>query len=206
MTMQRHLIDDKGRIWEVASDTYSTPHAVVILPIDSIYETSPEELLEIINNILVPKALQAKAEDLAHHLNEHESEIRKGYAPYDIATVEKMTSTLSPFTEFENIAHALCLVNLVRQQLLQKAQKAIERENKKPQTRIIRNEIAANYESHFMKIGRRDGFHCQHCNATTNIQIDHIQPVSKGGNNDLTNLQLLCGSCNIKKSDKEVSA
>lgn len=206
MTTQRRLIDDKGRIWEVASDTYSTNQAVVILPIDSIYEASPEELLEIINNTLIPRALETKAEELAYHLNGHESEIRKGYAPYDLATVEEMTATLSPFTESEDIAHAQSLVNLVKQQLLQKAQKAIEREKKKPQTRIIRNEIAANYESHFMKVGRRDGFHCQHCNATTNIQIDHIQPVSKGGNNDLTNLQLLCGSCNIKKSDKEVSS
>lgn len=72
MTMQRRLIDDKGRIWEVASDTYSTNQAVVILPIDSIYEAPPEELLEIINNILVPKALQAKAEDLAQRRYQHE--------------------------------------------------------------------------------------------------------------------------------------
>ena len=34
------------------------------------------------------------------------------------------------------------------------------------------------------------------------MDVDHIKPLSKGGTNDLDNLQLLCRRCNAKKSNK----
>lgn len=49
---------------------------------------------------------------------------------------------------------------------------------------------------------KRLGGKCQHCGTTTNITIDHILPVSKGGTNHIGNLQPLCGSCNTRKLDK----
>lgn len=38
--------------------------------------------------------------------------------------------------------------------------------------------------------------------ADVKIHIDHIMPLSKGGKHDDANLQLLCSSCNLKKSSK----
>jgi len=35
------------------------------------------------------------------------------------------------------------------------------------------------------------------------ITIDHIHPISKGGTNDISNLQFMCRNHNSKKSDKE---
>lgn len=43
---------------------------------------------------------------------------------------------------------------------------------------------------------------CRQCPAKTNLEIDHVQPISKGGTSDIENLQVLCRSCNRKKRTK----
>lgn len=40
---------------------------------------------------------------------------------------------------------------------------------------------------------------CVKCATDNDLTIDHIVPVSRGGTNDLWNLQTLCRSCNSKK-------
>ena len=45
----------------------------------------------------------------------------------------------------------------------------------------------------------RDGGHCCHCGSSTEIQYDHIIPLSRGGSSNVENLQLLCGPCNRSK-------
>lgn len=67
-----------------------------------------------------------------------------------------------------------------------------------------RQYIAKNYDSIFVQIGRRDGFHCAACKTTHDLQIDHVMPLALGGDNQLSNLQLLCASCNLSKSDSEI--
>ena len=47
----------------------------------------------------------------------------------------------------------------------------------------------------------KTGRWCKRCNATTDLHIDHIWPRSKGGQNWLINLQVLCSKCNWSKSD-----
>lgn len=43
---------------------------------------------------------------------------------------------------------------------------------------------------------------CELCGSWEDIQIDHIEPVSKGGDNDWTNFAGLCASCNKSKGAK----
>lgn len=45
----------------------------------------------------------------------------------------------------------------------------------------------------------RDGGKCKKCASIENIEYDHVHPVSKGGNSDLENIQLLCRPCNRSK-------
>jgi 5-methylcytosine-specific restriction enzyme A len=51
-------------------------------------------------------------------------------------------------------------------------------------------------------IFERDGYKCKKCGSIERLTVDHIKPITKGGNNDLGNLQTLCLGCNIRKKDK----
>ena len=52
------------------------------------------------------------------------------------------------------------------------------------------------------RILKRFNNKCNYCKSLENLEIDHIIPVSKGGKADEINLQVLCRSCNRKKSNK----
>jgi len=43
---------------------------------------------------------------------------------------------------------------------------------------------------------------CKICLSKENLTVDHIHPYSKGGSNQVDNLQCLCWKCNRLKSDK----
>ena len=54
------------------------------------------------------------------------------------------------------------------------------------------------------EVFKRDSFTCQYCGRVAPnvvLEIDHIEPVSKGGGNELLNLISSCYECNRGKSD-----
>jgi len=51
----------------------------------------------------------------------------------------------------------------------------------------------------------RDGGRCRKCGRSSNLEIDHIVPVSRGGQTQELNLQTLCRRCNRAKSKKLVA-
>ncbi len=66
-----------------------------------------------------------------------------------------------------------------------------------------------------LQVLKRDHFTCQSCgkspasypdleiDAVPKLEIDHVQPHSKGGSDDLENLQTLCFLCNRGKGNSE---
>ena len=56
-----------------------------------------------------------------------------------------------------------------------------------------------------MEVLRRDSSQCVCCGRKppeVSLEVDHMIPFSKGGSNDLSNLQTLCFDCNRGKSDR----
>lgn len=52
------------------------------------------------------------------------------------------------------------------------------------------------------EVWRRDRAKCVECGSSEKLEYDHIIPRSKGGSDTTRNIQLLCESCNRKKSSK----
>jgi len=61
---------------------------------------------------------------------------------------------------------------------------------------------AKRYKLRKAMLARGDKPVCVYCGSKERISIDHIQPMIRGGTNDLSNLQFLCRSCNSRKKDK----
>lgn len=58
------------------------------------------------------------------------------------------------------------------------------------------------YKRAFKTIAKKYKFKCVTCGTDKNLTLDHIKPVSKGGTDDFSNLQLMCRSCNSRKGAK----
>lgn len=58
------------------------------------------------------------------------------------------------------------------------------------------------------EVFKRDSFKCQYCGASAPekiLEVDHINPVSKGGDNSITNLITACFDCNRGKGKRKIN-
>ena len=80
------------------------------------------------------------------------------------------------------------------------AQKKACRRRRDLRLRNARCEIAHTEAEWRTLLSRHDG-RCAHCGTAEDITRDHIIPISKGGTDDIGNIQPLCRPCNSRKSD-----
>ena len=52
------------------------------------------------------------------------------------------------------------------------------------------------------RVLKRFNNQCCHCGSGDRLEVDHIIPVSKGGEHSEENFQILCKTCNLKKGSK----
>lgn len=98
-------------------------------------------------------------------------------------------------TQDRNVKKALEIIK-------EEYQKMVEKAHKKMFIRARRSEFAKNRDHLMLALIQRDGFKCAECGTVDGLTIDHILPLSKGGSDDLDNLQLMCQTHNSKKGDR----
>lgn len=103
-----------------------------------------------------------------------------------------------PLTEFvEDLDHQRQLGEIRIKRI-----KVILLHNKKTKPKRKRTNIPRGMRHEVFK---RDNYTCVECGASKDdgatLHVDHKVPVSKGGTDELSNLQTLCSDCNLNKSD-----
>jgi len=83
-----------------------------------------------------------------------------------------------------------------------KKRERVEGEAKRHYSRKRRNQFAEERPDLMLALIERDGYQCKNCGNQENLTVDHIIPLSKGGSDNLDNLQILCQSCNSSKGDR----
>jgi hypothetical protein len=218
VSVKRYITLPDGRRWAVTAelkeignfciqrDNLFSPgivtHAQVVVPIEGIYEMSDEEIGQQVR-ALAYHARAALAENHAEHIVFGKKDLYRRWEEF-IPYVRQVKPLLLEFEDYRyesepvtfasEIPHALHLIGLF--------EKHVERKQKgKVAKRYERQKTAKDYDALFVAIGRRDGFRCAACGIVDNLQLDHILPVTLGGDSSPENLQLLCKSCNLKKGE-----
>lgn len=105
------------------------------------------------------------------------------------AHLEDCRSVYSQFTSELSILR-------VRQEGLARKEKELCKRERQLEAQFRRRRVTNAKRQQVMK---RDGSTCTTCGSQDNLQIDHVIPFSKGGSCEIGNLQVLCGTCNLKK-------
>jgi hypothetical protein len=103
-----------------------------------------------------------------------------------------------PLTKFvEDLSHQKQLGEINIKEI-----KVILMQNKATKTKRQRTRIPRGLRHEVFK---RDNYTCVECGARKSdgavLHVDHKIPVSRGGTDELSNLQTLCSDCNLNKSD-----
>jgi len=92
---------------------------------------------------------------------------------------------------------AIVFIKIVSREISPNAFNSLRKKGK--QDKYHRERISQSVKD---RVWNRDGGVCVECGSNTKLEFDHIIPVSKGGSSTYRNIQLLCETCNRKKSNK----
>ena len=113
--------------------------------------------------------------------------------------------------ELEEIGRRLCEVGLVNESLHPLAWDELQKRGDSSAERVQRYrenrkkaglKPVSDYGAFKPALIARDGEACVYCDATKNLVVDHMVPISLGGCDDQDNLALACKACNSGKAGR----
>ena len=105
------------------------------------------------------------------------------------AAMKSYLATVSAWIALATLWAADCLIQLMLR--TRSNERTVRATKRVPWPKGLRQELM-----------RRQGNRCVYCGcrlAVYNCEIDHMDPVIRGGSNDKDNLQVLCRPCNMRK-------
>ena len=133
---------------------------------------------------------------------------------YDIEVIENILKRFERDGKIIRFNDWLKLVNFVKNQSLNPSVEAgIARVLSELPTAVreafglvaVATDIKKRSTENFIAV-RKAETSCRKCGGTETLQVDHIVPLFAGGNNDKTNLQVLCHHCHQIKTQEDFTA
>jgi hypothetical protein len=162
---------------------------------------------QIENDIAELKDFLSTVKKQQRHLQELQKHINRDEGAFDLIPLDADAPTYEAETNLY-LSTSVTILNIMISQALKQFEKValdleirIEQKSREGKTTNPPNLRMPIPDDVKMFVWKRDQGKCVKCGSQINLEFDHIIPVSKGGSNTARNIQLLCESCNRKKSN-----
>lgn len=198
-----------GQNFEFTSASWYFKEACIVIPLstaEAMYGSSLDDIL----GELIKEAYYVDALGTAGDMIQYSQMSSRNHELIPIDIIEEKIESIERLRRFagqdEEIDKAISLIGAsIKAARIAAERKAAKEAGSKTPAQKVRSELQSRYHKTLVQLGRRDGFHCATClSSEADLQIDHVVPVSKGGVNNLDNLQLLCKKCNAAKGSREI--
>lgn len=205
---------EEGKVWYVGAycifgDKKRGREGEVIIPIDQIDGLSAEQIGQtVLDSVPIAEACYVShlAYDYADAAKEDNykrasDEDVQSWIVEDLPLLERYKDSRHTSNHRADFESAITYLYTLRERLLIRLASKGKRKSSNRQARAV---VSRSHSAIFIRIGERDGFLCGSCGTTKSLRIDHIKPVSQGGDSGDNNLQLLCAPCNSRKGTKTI--
>tara|TARA_Y100001954_G_C15676974_1_gene535719 strand:+ start:33 stop:998 length:966 start_codon:yes stop_codon:yes gene_type:complete len=188
-TQVKNIINIQLQLIYLDDDNIDNSEALHKVDLQEVFGLSYDDFLNITNHfdlLIIGKSLDKETKTLKESEDFYSEAVRKIDSFIDSKTLDDWMKKRFELSESDK---------RMMDEIMEKHGFSYDEEDDKPKrSRRISQSVKD-------KVWNRDGGKCVLCGSNENIEFDHIVPFSKGGANTYRNIQILCESCNRKKSD-----